>query len=103
MKGNFQVRFGERSGETRRLQGRKVRPAPTLRDGINWYVTRNNAELAAGGFENSGAQDFQNGLGGDSLSAISVNEGDYIYLAFDPKGGDNCDSTLVYVTTISMH
>jgi hypothetical protein len=33
MKGNFQVRFGERSGETRRLQSRKVRPAPTLRTG----------------------------------------------------------------------
>jgi type I restriction enzyme M protein len=33
MKGNFQVRFGERSGETRRLQSRKVRPAPTLRSG----------------------------------------------------------------------
>ncbi len=33
MKGNFHVRFGERGGETRRLQGRKVRPAPTLRSG----------------------------------------------------------------------
>jgi hypothetical protein len=31
MKGNFHVRFGERGGETRRPQGRKVRPAPTLR------------------------------------------------------------------------
>ncbi len=31
MKGNFHVRFGERGGETRRLQSRKVRPAPTLR------------------------------------------------------------------------
>src|SRR3712207_2339611 len=31
MKGNFPVRFGERGGETRRPQGRKVRPASTLR------------------------------------------------------------------------
>ena len=33
MKGNFQVRFGERGGETRWLKGQKVRPAPTLRSG----------------------------------------------------------------------
>jgi type I restriction enzyme M protein len=33
MKGNFHVRFGERGRETRRLQSRKVRPAPTLRTG----------------------------------------------------------------------
>ena len=31
MKGNFHVRFGEGSGETRRLQSRKVRSTPTLR------------------------------------------------------------------------
>ena len=34
MKGNFHVRFGEGSGETRRLQSRKVRSTPTLRSGI---------------------------------------------------------------------
>lgn len=33
MKGNFHVRFGERGGETRRPQGRKVRSAPTPRSG----------------------------------------------------------------------
>ena len=33
MKENFHVRFGERGGETRRPQGRKVRSAPTLRTG----------------------------------------------------------------------
>ena len=33
MKGNFHVRFGERGGETRWLQNRKVRSAPTLRTG----------------------------------------------------------------------
>ena len=33
MKENFHVRFGERGGETRRPQGRKVRSAPTLRSG----------------------------------------------------------------------
>jgi type I restriction enzyme M protein len=33
MKGNFHVRFGERGGETRWPQGRKVRSAPTLRTG----------------------------------------------------------------------
>ena len=33
MKENFHVRFGERGGETRRPQGRKVRSAPTLRCG----------------------------------------------------------------------
>ena len=33
MKGNFHVRFGERGGETRCLQGQKVRSAPTLRTG----------------------------------------------------------------------
>jgi hypothetical protein len=31
MRGNSHVRFGERGGETRRPQGWKVRPAPTLR------------------------------------------------------------------------
>ncbi|MAU00347.1 MAG: hypothetical protein CL608_24665 [Anaerolineaceae bacterium] len=34
MKGNFHVRFGERGGETHRLQSRKVRSAPTLRSGV---------------------------------------------------------------------
>ena len=34
MKENFHVRFGERGGETRRPQGRKVRSAPTLRTGM---------------------------------------------------------------------
>ena len=34
MKGNSHVRFGERGGETRRPQGRKVRSAPTLRSGV---------------------------------------------------------------------
>jgi type I restriction enzyme M protein len=33
MKGNSHVRFGERGGETRWPQGRKVRSAPTLRTG----------------------------------------------------------------------
>ena len=39
MKENFHVRFGERGGETRRPQGRKVRSAPTLRSGNFLYVT----------------------------------------------------------------
>ena len=38
MNGNLHVRFGERGGETRRPQGRKVRPAPTLRSGNFLYV-----------------------------------------------------------------
>ena len=38
MKENFHVRFGERGGETRRPQGRKVRSAPTLRSGNFLYV-----------------------------------------------------------------
>ena len=38
MKENFHVRFGERGGETRRPQGRKVRSAPTLRSGTTAYV-----------------------------------------------------------------
>jgi len=38
MKGNFHVRFGERGGETRWLQNRKVRSAPTLRSGNFLYV-----------------------------------------------------------------
>jgi type II restriction/modification system DNA methylase subunit YeeA len=38
MRGNSQVRFGEGGGETRRSQGRKVRPAPTLRSGNFLYV-----------------------------------------------------------------
>ena len=39
MRGNSHVRFGERGGETRRPQGRKVRPAPTLRTGNFLYVS----------------------------------------------------------------
>ena len=38
MKENFHVRFGERGGETRRPQGRKVRSAPTLRSGNFLYL-----------------------------------------------------------------
>ncbi|GAB4210716.1 MAG: hypothetical protein OHK0022_44270 [Roseiflexaceae bacterium] len=33
MMGNYHVRFGERDGETRRQNGRKVRPVPTPRSG----------------------------------------------------------------------
>jgi len=39
MKGNFHVRFGEGSGETRRLQSRKVRSTPTLRSANFLYVS----------------------------------------------------------------
>jgi type II restriction/modification system DNA methylase subunit YeeA len=41
MRGNSHVRFGEGDGETRRLQGRKVRPVPTLRSGNFLYVALN--------------------------------------------------------------
>jgi len=59
MKGNFQVRFGERSGETRRLQDRKVRPAPTLRTGgflvetFNYWHSRNGSRLDRSSYEES--------------------------------------------------
>jgi len=45
MKGNFHVRFGERGGETHRLQGRKVRSAPTLRSGV--FLVRAYQRLVA--------------------------------------------------------
>ena len=55
MKGNFHVRFGERGGETRPPQGRKVRPAPTLRTGAFYSALLQafpcEAVTAAQGFE----------------------------------------------------
>ena len=54
MKGNFHVRFGEGSGETRRLQSRKVRSTPTLRSGsfligayqylLDWHLSQYSQE-----------------------------------------------------------
>jgi hypothetical protein len=62
MKGNSHVRFGERGGETRWPQGRKVRSAPTLRSGtfllgayqylldwhLNWYVSNDIEKWSKG-------------------------------------------------------
>jgi hypothetical protein len=67
-------------------------------NGINWYISVNQKELAAGGFDKGGAQDFQNGLGGEYLQNISVHAGDFIYFAVDSKGDGNCDGTLVNLT-----
>ena len=48
MKGNFHVRFGERGGETRWLQNRTVRSAPTLRSGGMLIQSRQYVEEQGG-------------------------------------------------------
>ena len=71
---------------------------PSCGDGISWYIGVGSTDIAGGSIDNGAGQQFQNGLGGSNLSDISVRQGDFIYLAIDPKGGDNCDATLVYYT-----
>jgi len=48
MRGNSHVRFGERGGETRRLQSQKVRPAPTLRTATSLKVAAEEGRRFAG-------------------------------------------------------
>ena len=67
-------------------------------DGINWYISHGSTDLAAGAIDNGGAQQFQNGLGGESLSSVPVRKGEFIYLAIHPKENYLYDSTAIYLT-----
>lgn len=69
-------------------------------DGILWYLDKNTASLASGGFENGGAQNFEDGTGGTGLNSVAVSIGDVIYLAIHPKGEYTYDDTRV---DISIH
>lgn len=74
MKGNFHVRFGERGGETRWLQNRRVRSAPTLRSGGMFVqsdlFTHHSGELAFFGQE---SKDFTYRLARMNLFIHGIN------------------------------
>jgi type I restriction enzyme M protein len=94
MRGNSHVRFGERGGETHRLQGRKVRPAPTLRSGSLLIRCANEVgsdDYSLYGAENNGStwalakmNMFLHDIGGaridwcDTLQGPTLVDGDHL-------------------------
>jgi hypothetical protein len=62
-------------------------------DGILWAIDKGTTNLAAGFIINGGSQEFRNGTGGESLAAVPVNEGDFIYFVIHPNYSHVCDST----------
>lgn len=67
-------------------------------NGVDWYIDRFdgtlNTTLASGTIGEGGSQRFENGVGGASLTAVTVDTDDFIYVIVDPKGSDHrCDST----------
>ena len=72
MKENFHVRFGERGGETRRPQGRKVRSAPTLRSGMisEYFSDQTGAHVTGIDFIPKAIQDVRRRAHGPSADRL---------------------------------
>ena len=62
-------------------------------NGILWAIDKGTTNLAEGSILNGESQEFRNGTGGDSLAAVPINEGDFIYFVIDPNYEHVCDST----------
>lgn len=64
-------------------------------DGIDWSVDKGSMSLTHGIIPNGGSRDFQDGVNGNGLSNVSVNQGDFIYFIVGPNtpGNHSCDST----------
>lgn len=68
-------------------------------DGILWYIDKNTANLASGSLANGASQNIQDGgTIGNSLSNISVNQGDFIYFVVHPNASHYYDTTMLDVT-----
>jgi hypothetical protein len=64
-------------------------------DGVSWFVDKNSADLASGGFNNGGSQSLSQGTGSSALASITVTIGDFLYLIVDPRTNDAQDTTEV--------
>jgi len=83
--------------------GRATDRNSTCGNGVLWFVAHNDTDLASGALDNGGAQYFSAGLGGDSLAAVTVSAGDFLYVIVDPRDGEYvCDSTQLDVTITEM-
>jgi len=68
-------------------------------DGVLWYIDKNTANLASGSLANGASQNIQDGgTIGNSLSNISVNQGDFIYFVVHPNASHYYDTTMLDVT-----
>ncbi len=81
------------------IRGKVIDADAHCGNGIAWRISRLEAAseqyLAAGQFNNGGAQDFGTGDGGAALQSVFVQAGQTIQLAVYPKGEYSCDSTVV--------
>ncbi len=75
-------------------------------DGVGWSVDYfngvDNITLASGSVPEVGAQKFQDGIGGATLAAVSVSQGEMLYFVVDPlawAGGDSTRLDIVITPT----
>ena len=66
---------------------------PACGEGINWFIDKNELNIASGTIDIGGQQYFQDGTGGDQLAELVIGSGDFLYFAVDPKGNYSCDFT----------
>jgi PKD repeat protein len=71
-------------------------------DGIRWYIDKNTSNLAYGSYPDGGSQSFHNGVGGDRLANLSVNQGDRLYFVVHPKSEYSYDSTGLVITITAV-
>lgn len=69
-------------------------------NGVSWFIDRfdgsTNTTLAFGVIPNDRSQTFQAGVGGATLAAVPVREGDFLYFIIDAVAGEHrCDSTMM--------
>lgn len=62
-------------------------------DGIQWFVDRNDVNLASGSIPNGGSQSFSSGTGGAGLDVVVVDVDDMLYVIVHPNWSISCDST----------
>jgi hypothetical protein len=81
------------------VRGRLTDADPNCGDGVAWTLDRRTSGgrvgLAAGGFENGGAQSLTEGERAKALAAVPVREGESLELVVLPKASHACDTTVV--------
>lgn len=68
---------------------RSLYPSLPCGDGVRWSIEKGTSILASG--------DTSQSSSGFSVKAIDIEKGEAIYFIADPKGNDQCDSTLISV------
>jgi cytochrome c553 len=81
------------------VKGRVADGDATCGDGIEWTLERMRAgageRLARGAIDNGGAMELAAGEGGAALDTIELARGDALLLTILPRGGYECDTTVV--------